>query len=377
MGVQLEKVKELFRPDRRTLERGRERMAKVTRGEEADVIPIFKTESVDRDEFPRYTLKEQFYDKEKMAYEHLWNLISVCRGGSDMQLMVRANFGVGTIPSIFGLKERFVQDDDMPWVDRHLSKKEIAKFEFPQDVSRVGFMPKVEEYCQYFKEVLGPDVHIQLSDTQGPFDIAHLLRGPELYIDIYDDPPFVHSLMELSTQAYIEVTKFFKRVSGEPMDRCYHSGMYIDSAGVRLCDDSATTVSPEVFEEFILPYNERALAPFGGGFVHFCGNGNHILKYYLESPLVKVINFGNPEMHDYSSAMESFERYGKVYFGGWPREEGETLEDYYLRILGPKSRRGGNLIFTPAGTGDWPDAKTCVSVWRRVASSTLERARRH
>jgi len=43
-------------------------------------------------------------------------------------------------------------------------------------------------------------------------------------------------------------------------------------------------VSPELRREFCIPYTRRALNAIGGGWVHWCGDGHHMIDAYLEMP---------------------------------------------------------------------------------------------
>ncbi|MBI3990644.1 MAG: hypothetical protein HY350_00695 [Candidatus Omnitrophica bacterium] len=363
-----EDVLGLLKPDMNILEKGRERQGKIWRNEETDFLPIILSGAApEMRAYPRYNMREQFYDKKKMLTEHTWGLIAQARGKSDGQLSVRVNFGVGFIPSIFGLKS-IIFEDKMPWVERHLSKDEIIHFEFPDDIRNCGLMPKALEYIAYFREMLGDKARIYLSDTQGPFDIAHLVRGEEIFIDIYDDPVFVHNLMELSTRAYIEATKALKAAIGEELNGGYHGQLYMEGGGVRICEDATTLLSSSLAKEFAIPYTEMALKPFGGGWIHYCGNGKHILDLFLGLGDVKGINFGNPEMYDYREVMSRIAGNGKFYYGGWPMNKGESVRDYFKRVLKPVKGMRKSLIFIPHGGAeeDWKDTGNIISLWHSL-----------
>ena len=175
--VPVDEVLSLLEPDFDLLEMGRARMARIWRNEPPDRLPVLVGGVLpERSEYPHYSLAEQFDDPEKMLYEHVWGMIGTARGTGDGQLAMRANFGVGLVPSVFGLRSAFVQEEQMPWVIDRLSKEEIEELEVP-DVRTAGLIPKAAEYIEYFREKLNGKARVYLSDTQGPFDIAHLLRG--------------------------------------------------------------------------------------------------------------------------------------------------------------------------------------------------------
>ena len=356
--------------DWEAIDKGKERQSAIWENREPDYLPLLLTdwETPELQNFPHYTLKEQFYCKEKMLFEQMKGLVSIGKTHSDAQLSVRVNMGVGILPSIFGLQAVFPQDEQMPWFIGHLSKEEILKFEMPTDIRSYGLMPRVVEYLEYFKSSLLTGIKIYCFDTQGPFDIAHLIRGHEIYTDLYDDPKFVHSLLDIATTIYIEATKIFKQIVGEPLTSGYHGTLYIKSGGVRLCDDSSVNLSPTLFKEFSLPYIKKALAPFGGGWVHFCGDANHLLDMYLELEEIKGLNFGNPEKYDYPKIIEKILSKGKFYVGYIPRMQGEKLKDYFVRILAPLKGRKGLILQM---TREEASSNEILDLWRSSQDEML------
>lgn len=346
------------------LSKGKERQSAIWHQEEPDYLPILLSdgETPELEGFTHWTLKEQFYDKEKMLLEQLKGLLGTAKAHSDAQLSIRVNFGVGIVPSIFGLQPIFLQEDQMPWFMGHLPKERIISLEIPDNLREYGLMPRIIEYLEYFKSLLPKGINIYCFDTQGPFDIAHLIRGNQIYTDLYDDPDFVHHLMRISTRIYIESTKLFKDLVGEPFDSGYHGTLYMGNGGVRLCDDSSINLSPRLFREFSLPYIKEALAPFGGGWVHFCGDGNHLLDMYLDLQEVKGLNFGNPEKYDYEKVMKKIISKGKFYVGYVPRREGESLRDYFERILSPLETKGGLILQMERRKGE-PSARKVLDLW--------------
>jgi hypothetical protein len=152
---------------------------------------------------------------------------------------------------------------------------------------------------------------------------------------MYDDPPFVHDLLAACTAAYIAVAHAFKRVLDEPLDSSRDGVSYRQGCGVHAADDTATVLVPDLFAEFALPYDCLALTPFGGGSSHFCGQAGHILDGYLAAQEVRAINFGQPHLYEQEKTAARLADAGKVYFGSWPVADGESLESYMLRVLGP------------------------------------------
>lgn len=69
-------------------------------------------------------------------------------------------------------------------------------------------------------------------------------------------------------------------------------------AEIFLRDDSAINFSPEMFDEFIRPYDEALLDKFGGGAVHFCGRGDHFIESMSKMPGLYAINLTQPYLND-------------------------------------------------------------------------------
>lgn len=366
MPVPVEEILKLLEVDEEVVAKGKDRQDAIWNNREADYIPILIGGAVpETREFPEYDLREQFFDKEKMLAGQLWAVITQARGRSDSQLSLRANLGVGLVPTIFGLEEQ-VFEDKMPWLKEHLSKEEILGFQFPEDITQAGLMPLAIEYIKFFREKLDGKAHVYLCDTQGPFDIAHLVRGNAMFTDLHDDPDFVHHLLRLTTRAYVECTKAMKAVNGERLNSGYHGvNLCMGNGGVRVCEDTSTLLSPSMIKEFVVPYLKEALRPFGGGWVHFCGKNDSLFDFVTDVEEMRGINFGNPEMYDYGKVMNKLLDRGKFYYGGWPKKEGESTEEYFKRILGPVERCRKGLIFA-ASAGDGEKADDVISLWRSL-----------
>ena len=61
-------------------------------------------------------------------------------------------------------------------------------------------------------------------DTQGPLDIAFILRRVQFYKDIFIHKKEAHKLLKIATSAYIEFSKIMKDEIGEPYDEGLNLG---------------------------------------------------------------------------------------------------------------------------------------------------------
>ncbi len=248
-----------------------------------------------------FPYSEAFHDMEKMLVNELGSVYQGAKNRDDRMYTIRANYGVGTVASMFGCEISLTMNN-MPWCEP-LSETELL-WALDQGVPDLnsGLGARVFETERFYAETfagypnLKETVHTYVCDTQGPFDIAHLVMGHRIYTEIYDNPDLVHRLLDVCTDTYIAFTKAQKEIIGEGNDWHFHSANKI-RGGVRVCEDSPTNLSPVSYLEFCRPYNERVLAEFGG-WIHYCGGGHQILPHVLSTPGLTGINFGNPEKQD-------------------------------------------------------------------------------
>ena len=374
MNREIKKLLKIVEEKKRIDPQGKDRIADVLENKEVDVLPlIFWRPQNTSVPGKTYNMEEQFYDKEKMLYGHLEEIADCAQNAFDAPICIRPNFGTIFIPAMFGLKYELPKDT-FAWITSHLTKGEIKKFKIPH-LSEVDMMKKAIEYLQFFKEKLPEWIHIYLPDTLGPFEIAHSVYGDNIFYEIYDDPSFIHYLLDLCTEIYIQVTEKLKKVIGEERGSCYHGhalvrGIYLRNGGTRISEDSATLISPKHIDEFVIPYDKKALNAFGGGFVHFCGENDYLLESFLKLNEVRAINLGNPEMYDFDITMQKFVDYRKCYFGLWPKEKSKTLEEYIFRIKQSTNggRRGLILHFDEAMFPEY-SCQEILQKWKEIMRS--------
>ena len=366
----LDEVLGLLQPDEKRLSTAKARQAAVWQNTTTDYLPLcFSVPVPEQQKFALdFDMVAEFEQADVMLYKGLWPMIGAARSGSDSVPSIRPNFGTGLVATMFGLKQT-VLPHVLPWLKDHLSKEQIERFEVPDDVSQLGMMPEAIRRLKYFRRTLGGRGSTYIGDTQSPFDLAHLVRGDDIFTDLYDDPPFVHHLLGLTTKMYIAASKLMKEASGEPLNGgCHGNSMWMDGGGVRACEDSSTLLSPAAVDEFVIPYLQRALEPFGGGWVHYCGSNPRLLDALIDdTPAVRGINFGNPERHDHTTLLPRLLDKGKFYAGGWPRNSGEDDRAYVSRILQPLGGERRGLILQGGVDCSTPDkARAAMELWREA-----------
>ena len=180
------------------IQRSRVRQCRAWRREKLEVPLLFigGSLSAKQEEIPEYDLKQIFTDKARMLCRETRGACATANGRSDSVPSIRANLGTGILLSCLGLEQESYPDK-MPWLHEHLSKEQISKLT-PDDIRRRGSFASGLDMMHYFKEIMGDSLPVYVMDTQGPFDLAHLMMGDDVFLELYDDPAFVHHLMNLS-----------------------------------------------------------------------------------------------------------------------------------------------------------------------------------
>jgi|GEM_PF-40425 len=209
-------------------------------------------------------------------------------------------FGTGVLASAFGCEIRRGQQDDDPAVAGPCihAPADAAALRLPVP-GRAGWMPRVLDAIDYAASE--GDLPVGLTDMQGPLDTLGLMCGQaQLYQWMYSEPRMVHDLMELVTTAFIDWARLQKAHIGEPLDASHGlQGVFSPGIGIWESDDDLVLLDPGLYREFVAPYVARILTAFGGGSVHFCGNGLHQVETLEALPGLKVVN--NSPLGDFAA----------------------------------------------------------------------------
>ena len=353
----------------------RRRQADMFAWRETDSVPLIFSVRVDGLKgLPDFDWAQQFADPAASLYMQMKDVVAVAAADSDYVPTVRADTGVINAPSILGASF-VVPAHTKPVINARVPKEELAAFGVPEDIRPLGVLPTMVEHTQHHLAALdeaglADRVGVRHCDTQGPFDIAAQACGHDaIFLDLYEDPDFVHSLMAKCTDIYIKLSRLCKQLTGHPLDRGYANEYWMDPGSVRLCDDSGILVSAEMYEEFLAPYLAKAFEPFGGGWIHYCGGvpegnrpeGLHLHEVYCSVPGMRGLNFTTGR--DWPAEIRKLIANKVIYLGGLPRQEGEPLEGYFRRVLSMCDDRRGMIFHGAVRPAEAPMA---METWRRV-----------
>lgn len=304
-------------------------------------------------EFQPVPYPEAFASPEKMLYNQLIyahgaSIAYHDRIGDDLTYTIRPNCGVGVIASLFGAQIELT-DDNLPWV-RGVKAEDTYRALLDCDPTELtqGLVPKLIDIYNFYHDVLEgyPNlkqaVMIVLPDLQGPFDTAELLVGSSIFVDFYEKPDQLQSLLGNLARAQVAVAKHLLPLLTDGPAGFSHQHLVLVKGNILLRDDSPIMVSPEMYREHIAPHDEYILRELGGGGIHYCGKGDHLVDEFLALPSIQCLDLGQSYLNDldaiYAKAMTKKIPIIRV----WPGNKDELL-DPALRERFPT---GMNMNFT-------------------------------
>jgi len=228
--------------------------------------------------------EDQLYHQLQYAIWEFENL--KCQRSFDKTVFI--SFGSTFMASMFGAKINYLLGQ-APWFDEkaHLlkEKSDILKIK-PLDFYHSGLCEKAHAFYETMcKLTEGYDIEVMFPvSLRSPFSLALMLRGfSEILIDSFEDKAFFNDLMRL-------ITNYLKQYAKERAD---FLGTPIDKFKLFNDEIAAPMVSPQMYEELILPY-ETELSEFSNGvsYWHSCGNTSELYESICKVPNLQMMHIG-------------------------------------------------------------------------------------
>lgn len=100
-----------------------------------------------------------------------------------------------------------------------------------------------------------------------PLDLAHALRGNDIYLDFFDSPGQVHGLLSYCADATIMLAEDVFQLAKKYLSDT-KMGLWFLEGCINMSEDTACMISPELYRTFAAPHTQRVINHFGRGLLH-------------------------------------------------------------------------------------------------------------
>lgn len=249
----------------------------------------------------------------------------------------RVQFGSGQVASAFG-SEIIVFEQSLPAAKTHPLTDINDVYHLEKPLVNAGWYAKVQEFSRFYLANMPDGVKLHLPDIQGPFNNAHLIRGDEIFVDLYDNPNAVGKLLDIVTDFMIDLISSLKPFVHWTDGWFYDMGS-LWKGTARLCNCSTQMIGPEFYESLVYPQDVRFMKAIGGGRIHNCGKNPSIVRRFLSIPELSGIDYDL----DYDDLFELCAKAPAGMVLSQKISVGSPLTERLIKGDWPKKR---NLMFT-------------------------------
>lgn len=217
---------------------------------------------------------------------------------------IKPNLGIGTIAAAFGCPLR-INDEADPWTDTLINSqcREKVYDLLPPDPLSNPIFDRVRERIGYLQH--HGTMPLRLVNVASPLVTASMIWDyTDFMMSLLTSPKEVHHLMEMITKATIDYVNLQLDLITDLHSMGHEVLCVPREVGLRVSDDTAALLSPDLYREFGVYYNGKLAEAFGGVVVHSCGDCSRIVPAMLETPLLKGLDLTMPQNSDWS-ALES------------------------------------------------------------------------
>jgi hypothetical protein len=361
----------------------REHFMKTIRWEYVERPPLRllfqeRLQTLDEKSNNTYPICEAVSDPAKMMINELWYGRASTMGWLQVRdsqpLQVRANMGIGLCASVFGAQIG-VLENNPPWVEpltKDTSKiadavsKALDEHDI-DDAANRGWIPRAGQFYSYFKKIIAeyPNVEkcvaIVIPDLQGPFDTAAAIWGSDILLALYTEEELTNRLMETVAKTQVKLHDHFRQWVGRellPEGYSHQHGLMVRGNILIRCD-SNLMMSPEMYKERVLPFDEYVVKNVGGGSFHSCGKWDHNIPAILESDQFGTVDFGmNQSQYNDIDAHYKVAAKRKKHFNQINTTEEDIISGKVLK----KFPTGATLVFSTNGI---ESAKRLMEAYRK------------
>jgi hypothetical protein len=252
---------------------------------------LFSTEGRD-------TVKARLLDPDKFLAAQLEEIEGQSRLRGDLVPALCPTLGVIAVPSAFGA-EVVWWENDFPAVRPLIGDNADAVRRLKRPAIADGELGRILDYTRVFLERTEGRIPIRLGDIQGPLDNAALIFGHTSFLEaVLTAPREVHRLLDMITDLMIEFASAQReivRAAGAEFVPSSFQPWLADGRGLSIANDVAVMLSPDLHDEFGVPYLNRLADVFGGVYVHSCGDWTPLFPSLEKVRGLRGLEFGGSE----------------------------------------------------------------------------------
>ncbi len=114
---------------------------------------------------------------------------------------------------------------------------------------------------------------------EGIQNVAFNLRGHQLFVDYFENPDLARKLLATVADTIIRFLSFMRERTGATSVSVNRIVRHVDPRMVLHSNCTIAMISPDLYREFLLPYDvllSEAFQPYG---IHYCGNDMHKVRH--------------------------------------------------------------------------------------------------
>ena len=164
------------------------------------------------------------------------------------------------------------------------------------------WIDRVVDGLNYCARVMDGRCYTFLEGYHSPLEFAAMVRGSDLYLDLYTDPAGAHHLLQRCDRALMWLYGLLEERAPRTGYGVLAQSLWMERGLPFLSDDAAGLVSPEMYREFGLPYADAMFQRYGGGFLHVHTQSYHQMDNLSAMRNLTVYNWrqdpNTPQPHE-------------------------------------------------------------------------------
>jgi uroporphyrinogen-III decarboxylase len=176
------------------------------------------------------------------------------------------------MPALMGCQIEFVPNRSPTTQDAYLSDEAVMALDVP-DLRTTWPMNKLLADMDSLQAEFG---YVQGDfDLDGVFNLALSLRGQQLFLDFGENPKVARRLIDVCTRAMLAVAECIRPRTGSLAIATNRMITHVDASMFLHSNCAVQMVSPDTYQEFLLPAEltlAERLPPYG---IHHCGTNLH------------------------------------------------------------------------------------------------------